>query len=101
MRLAALTWASDVALLLGAAKETNVEISAWAVSELTPENLEECIDSLNSSEIILLHPAPQDQFFESVVERLNKTIPIVSFGLDPALWTLSTVSSKIVSTVTA
>jgi len=101
MRLAALTWASDVALLLGAAKETNVEISAWAVSELTPENLEECIDSLNSSEIILLHPAPQDQFFESVVERLNKTIPIVSFGLDPALWTLSTVSSKIVSTENA
>ena len=51
MRLASLTWASDVALLLEAAKETKIDLEAWAVSELNDENVEDCIRSLNSAEV--------------------------------------------------
>ena len=101
MRLASLTWASDVALLLEAAKETEIDLEAWAVSELNDENVEDCISSLNSSEAILLHPCQQDRLFDKVIEKIDKKIPIISFGLDPALWSFSSVSAKIVSTVNA
>ena len=89
MRLASLTWASDVALLLEAAKETKIDLEAWAVSELNDENVEDCIRSLNASEAILLHPCQQDRLFDHVVEKIDKKIPLISFGLDPALWAIS------------
>lgn len=101
MRLASLTWASDVALLLAASRETNTEISAWAISELNEENLDECISSMNASEVILLHPSTNDPLFDRVFARLDKSIPIISFGQDPALWSFSSASSKIVSTLNA
>jgi len=62
MILASLTWASDVALLLRAVRETEIELQAWAVSELNDENVEDCISSLNGSEAILLHPASRTGF---------------------------------------
>ena len=99
MRLASLTWASDVALLLQAAKETEVELEAWAISELTEENVEDCISSLNAAEVILLHPCQQDSLFDHVIEKIDKKIPVISFGLDPAFWSFSSVSAKIVSTL--
>ena len=101
MRLASLTWASDVALLLQAARETEVELEAWAVSELTEENVEECISSLDSAEAVLLHPCQQDRLFDHVMEKIDRKIPIISFGLDPALRSFSSVPAKIVSTVNA
>ena len=101
MRLASLTWASDVALLLEAAKEAEIDLEAWAVSELNDENVEDCISSLNGSEAILLHPCQQDRLFDKVIEKIDEKIPIISFGLDPALWSFSSVSAKIVSTVNA
>lgn len=101
MRLASLTWASDVALLLAAARETDVQISAWTASELNDNNLAECIDSLNSADVILLHPAQQEPHYDSVLKRLDGRVPVISFGLDPALWSFSTVSARIVSTANA
>ena len=101
MRLAAFCWASDVALLLQAARETSTHLQVWAISELNDENLQECINSLNAAQAILLHPSRQDKLFDRVVEKIDQKIPVISFGLDPALWSFSTVSSKIVSTVNA
>jgi len=101
MRLASLTWASDVALLLEAANEMKIELLAWVVSELNDEKVEDCINSLNTAEAILLHPCQQDRLFDRVVEKIDKNIPIISFGLDPALWSHSSVSTRIVSTVNA
>ncbi len=101
MRLASLTWASDVALLLEAAKETKIDLEAWAVSELNDENVEDCISSLNGSEAILIHPCQRDRLFDKVIEKIDKKTPIISFGFDPALWSFSSVSAKIVSTVNA
>jgi len=40
MRLAAFCWASDVALLLQAARETGTFLQVWAISELNEENLQ-------------------------------------------------------------
>ena len=101
MRLASLTWASDMALLLGAAEETRIELAAWCVSELNEDNIEDCIQSLNSAEAVLLHPCQQDCLFDRVVEKIDKRLPVISFGLDPALWSFSNVSAKIVSAVNA
>ncbi len=101
MRLAAFCWASDVALLLQAARETSIHLQVWAISELNDDNLQECINSLNAAQAILLHPSRQDPLFDRVVERIDRKIPVISFGLDPALWSFSTVSSKIVSTANA
>jgi len=101
MRVAALCWASDISLLLTAAEETSIPMQAWAVSSLSEEKLQECIGSLNSSDVILLHPAQNDPLFESVFQKIDKSIPVISFGLDPALWSFSNVSGKVVSTANA
>ena len=101
MRLAAFCWASDVALLLQAARETSSHLQVWAISELNDDNLQECINSLNAAQAILLHPSRQDPLFDRVVERIDRKIPVISLGLDPVLWSFSTVSSKIVSTANA
>jgi len=85
MRLASLTWASDVALLVEAAKEAKTELKAFAISDLGDENVEDCIRSLNLAEAILLHPSNQDPLFDRVVAGIDKKIPIVSFGFDPSL----------------
>ncbi|HUS75654.1 MAG TPA: cobaltochelatase subunit CobN, partial [Methanothrix sp.] len=101
MRLAALCWASDVSLLLQAARETSAHLQTWTISELHEERLQECINSLNAAQAIILHPSQQDPHFGSVVEKIDKKIPIISLGLDPAMWSFSTVSSRIVSTANA
>ncbi|MHB8117922.1 MAG: cobaltochelatase subunit CobN [Methanothrix sp.] len=101
MRLAAFCWASDVALLLQAARETGTHLQVWAISELNEENLQECINSLNAAQAILLHLSQNDKLFECVVEKIDPKIPVISLGLDPSLWSFSTVSSKIVSTANA
>jgi len=101
MRLASLTWASDVALLVEAARKTKTELKAFAVSDLSDENVEDCIHSLNLAEAILLHPPHQDPLFDRVVAGIDKKIPIVSFGFDPSLWSFSSVPAKIVSTINA
>jgi hypothetical protein len=93
MRLASLNWASDVSLLLEAARATSSRISTWTVSELNDQSIEECISSLNNAEAILLHPTASDPLFSQVYDRIDKKKPIVSFGLDPSLWTFSTVPS--------
>ncbi|NMC09706.1 MAG: cobaltochelatase subunit CobN [Methanothrix sp.] len=101
MRLASLTWASDVALLLEAAQETKIELAAWAVSDLNEGNIDDCINSLNVAEAILLHPCEQDCLFDRVLEKIDKNIPIISFGLNPSLRSLSNVSAKISTAVNA
>ncbi|VVB72269.1 CobN/Magnesium Chelatase [uncultured archaeon] len=103
MRLASLTWASDVALLLEAENVTKIELLAWSVSKLNKENISECISSLNSAEAILVHPCQQDCLFDQVMDGIDKKIPVISFGLDPALRSFSStlVSAKIISTVNA
>ena len=57
--------------------------------------------SLNAAEVILLHPSHQDTLFSRMVESIDKGIPVISFGHDPALWSFSNVRAEIVSTVNA
>ena len=96
MRLRALTWASDKALLLEAARDLSFDLQAWAISELDDENLQGCLESLQEGDVILLHPS-QDPLFDRVLESLKKGIPVVSFGFDPALWSYSSVPAALCS----
>jgi cobaltochelatase CobN len=100
MRLRALVWASDKALLLEAARDLSFDLQTWAISELDEENLEECRESLQDGDVILLHPS-QDPLFDRVLEGLKKGIPFISFGFDPTLWSYSSVPARIVSAVNA
>ncbi|OPY53498.1 MAG: cobaltochelatase subunit CobN [Methanosaeta sp. PtaU1.Bin060] len=90
-----------MALLLQAASDLGIDLEAWSVSDLCDENLADCIRSLQEAEVILLHPPHQDRLFDEVLSQINKNIPVVSFGFDPALWSFSNVSSKVLSTVNA
>jgi len=101
MRLGSLTWASDKGLLLEAAHDLGVDLTAWSVSELNEGNVEECIRSLQEAEIVILHPSMQELLFERVVKAIDKRIPVISFGFDPSLWSFSTVPAKIVTTANA
>ncbi len=100
MRIRTLTWGSDMALLVEAASDLGIDLRAWSVSKLSNENLEECIKSMDQAEVILLHPS-QDPLFDRVLEGIDKSIPVISFGSDPTLWSFSNISSRIVSAVNA
>jgi len=75
MRLASLTWASDVALLLEAAKETNIELAAWAVSDLNEGNIEDCISSLNMAEASCFIPASRTVSSIACLKKLTRIFP--------------------------
>ncbi|MDM7912004.1 MAG: cobaltochelatase subunit CobN, partial [Methanotrichaceae archaeon] len=102
MRLRTLTWGSDMALLVEAARELDIDLVARSVSDLDEDNVDECVQVLCEGDVILLHPS-QDSLFDKVVEGVGKAahVPVVSFGFDPSLWNFSTVSARIVSTVNA
>jgi cobaltochelatase CobN len=104
MRLRALTWGSDMALLVKAAGELDIDLVARSVSELDEDSVDECVQMLSEGDVILLHPS-QDSLFDKVVEGVGKAapvhVPVVSFGFDPSLWGFSNVPARIVSTVNA
>jgi len=100
MRLRALTWASDLALLVKAAEELSLDLKGWSISDLEQSNLNNCITSLREGDVILVHPS-DNPLFSQVMEQIGKEIATISFGFDPTLWKLSNVSPKIVSTVNA
>ncbi|MDH7596942.1 MAG: cobaltochelatase subunit CobN [Methanothrix sp.] len=99
MRVRALTWASDKALLVQAGAELGIDLKAWSVQELLdPDTLEECRRSLNEADVILVHPTHDGRFDE----LLETGKPVIAFGFDPALWSFSRgVSQKVVATVNA
>ncbi|HWQ19797.1 MAG TPA: cobaltochelatase subunit CobN [Methanotrichaceae archaeon] len=102
MRLGAVTWGSDMVLLIQAARDLGIDLKIWSVQDLDrPGGLEDCLRSLEGVEAILLHPASQEEDFQEILDRLGAKVPIVSFGHDQALWSLSNVPSTLVAVVNA
>lgn len=99
MRLRALTWASDKALLVQAASTLGIDLKAWSVQDLSDTSaLEECKRSMQDADVILVHPMHDGRFDDLIVPGK----PVISFGFDPALWSFSRgVSQKVVATVNA
>lgn len=99
MKVTTITWGSDMPLLIEAAKELKIEMNAWSTHEMEDEKKrEDCIKSFEGTEVILLHPS-NDGFWDEIIERLNKDVPIISFGYHQSSWSPSNVSLKVVSTV--
>ncbi len=99
MKIATITWSSELPLLLQGAKEIGLDIEAWSSSQLAdPEDLKECIESLSEAQIILLHPS-SDACWDEIVPALDPKWLVISFGRDPSHWALSTVSLEITTTV--
>ncbi len=95
MRLISITWASDVALLVEAAGNLGADLVAWTTVDLeVPEKLEQCIESL--ADPILLHPTHEFEWGE-VLGSADEGVPVVVFGHDPSLWSLSTIPLRVVS----
>ncbi|MDD2836131.1 MAG: cobalt chelatase, partial [Methanothrix sp.] len=98
MKIATITWSSELPLLLQGAKEIGQDIEAWSSSQLAdPRDLKKCIESLSEAQIILLHPS-SDACWDEIVPALDPKWLVISFGRDPSHWALSTVSLVITTT---
>ncbi len=99
MKLATITWSSELPLLLQGAKVIGLDIEAWSSSQLAdPRSLEKCIESLKEAQIILLHPS-SDACWDEIIPALDPKSLVISFGRDPSHWMLSTVSLEITTMV--
>lgn len=99
MRVRSITWASDVALLLEAAKNLGIDLKAATTSELEGQDVAtQCREFLGDAEVILLHPSHEGPW-DDIAESLDGSVPVVSFGRDPSHWSMSNVSLETVATV--
>ncbi|MHC1636084.1 MAG: cobaltochelatase subunit CobN, partial [Candidatus Methanospirareceae archaeon] len=98
-KIVAITWVSDIPLLVEAAKEIGVELNAWSVYDMEDEDKrEKCIRCIEEADIILYHPS-KEYFWDEVIEKYKKDVPIISFGHEVSFWTYSNVPLEVVSTV--
>ncbi len=101
MKLAAITWGSDMALLINACKELGVELNVWSTYDVEEEKKrKECIKSLGDADILILHPT-NEAYWDEIIEGLDKEVPTISFGHDSSYWSLSNVPLDVVATVNA
>ena len=72
MKLVAITWGSDMALLINACKELGVALNVWSTYEVEDaRKRKECIKSLGEADIILLHPS-NEAHWDEIIEGLDK-----------------------------
>ncbi len=101
MKITAVMWGSDMPLLIEASKELGIELSAWSTHDVEDDaKREDCIKSFEQADVILLHPS-NEEFWDELIERLNKDVPTISFGHDSSFWQLSNVPLEVVATVNA
>jgi len=101
MKITSITWGSDISLLAEACAELGMEISAWSARDIEDEEKRRrCTQSFEHADVIILRPT-NDAVWDDVIGTLDRNVPIISFGYDPAFWQLSNVSLKITATVNA
>ena len=101
MKITAVMWGSDMPLLIEASKELGIELSAWSTHDVEDDaKREDCIKSFDQADVILLHPS-NEEFWDELIERLNKDVPTISFGHDSSFWQISNVPLEVVATVNA
>jgi cobaltochelatase CobN len=89
MKIATITWSSELPLPVQAAKEVGLDIEAWSSSQFAdPRDLEKCLESLKDAQTILLHPS-SEACWDEIVPALDPKSLVISFGLDPSHWALS------------
>ncbi|MFZ2070999.1 MAG: cobaltochelatase subunit CobN [Halobacteriota archaeon] len=101
MKITAVTWGSDMGLLINACKELGIELNVWSTHDVEEaEKRKACIKSFEHADLILLHPS-NERYWEELIERMNRAVPTVSFGHDTTFWSLSNVPLEVVATVNA
>ena len=102
MKIAIVAWGSELLQFSSAAQEAGIDLSMWQVHELRddPEQREECIESCNGADVVLIHLS-HDPIWDEILSELREGIPVISFGYTDASWSASTVPLSIVSTVSA
>lgn len=101
MKVTAITWGSDLPLLIEAGKELGIELNAWSTHDVEEEQKRKaCIKSFERADVILLHPSNEKQWDE-IIASLNEEVPAISFGHVSSFWSLSNVSLGVVATVNA
>jgi len=101
MKVTAVTWGSDMALLVNACKELGIELNVWSTHDVEDEEKrKECIKSFAQADIVLLHPS-NEEYWDEIIGGLNKGVPTIPFGHDSSFWSLSNVSLEVVATVNA
>ncbi|MDI6810776.1 MAG: cobaltochelatase subunit CobN [archaeon] len=101
MKVTAVIWGSEMALLINACTELGIELNAWSSHDVEEEKKrKECIKSFVRADIILLHPS-NEEHWDELIESLRKDVPTISFGHDTTFWSLSNVPLEVVATVNA
>ncbi|MDI6885692.1 MAG: cobaltochelatase subunit CobN [archaeon] len=101
MKVTAVIWGSDMALLINACKELGIELNAWPDHDMEEEKKrKECIKSFERADVILLHPS-NEEHWDELIESLRKDVPTISFGHDTTFWLLSNVPLEVVAAVNA
>jgi len=99
MKLVSITWSSELPLLLQGARELSIDLEAWSYTQLDdPIQMERCLESLKSAQMILIHPS-NDPCWDEIIPTLGPGTPVISFGRDPSLWTAANVPIELTFTV--
>ncbi|MDD1685795.1 cobaltochelatase subunit CobN [Methanoregula sp.] len=105
MKLTAIMWGSYSPILKRAAETTGVDLTIYPnrVLDDSPEKVEEALESMKMSDVVLLYHT-SDMFWEQIdkeIKRIGKTIPVISLGYEPSFFAYSSVSPAIVTTCQA
>ncbi|MBA5942094.1 MAG: cobaltochelatase subunit CobN [Methanophagales archaeon] len=88
---------------MNACRELGIELNVWSTHDVEEKKKrKECIKSLANAnaDVILLHPSNAEHWDE-IAERLNKEVPVVSFGHNSSFWSLSNVPLEAAATINA
>jgi cobaltochelatase CobN len=99
MKLVSITWSSELPHLMQGARELSFNLEAWSYTQLDdPVQLEKCLKSLKSAQMVLIHPS-NDPCWDEIIPSLSPSTPVISFGRDPSLWTVANVPMDTTLTV--
>jgi cobaltochelatase CobN len=103
MKIASITWKSDIPPLVKASNELGIALDARSIHDLEEESERDAyIKSLGLADFVLLHPSHENACaWDELIKKVNNNTPIISLGYDPSFWSLSNVSLEVVSTVNA
>ncbi len=101
MKITAVLWGSEIPMFREASQRTGIDAETWATFRLKEhEVFGECMESLMSADVIILHPT-QDAYWDELIAGLLPGIPVISFGFDQSHWAASTVPVRVTSSVNA
>lgn len=98
MKISGIIWGGELPLITQACKNQGVDHNFFtSIVARNPEKLEEILAHLESSDLFLIHPST-DPFWDELIPKIPKSIPVIPIGYDQEGLSASTVDLKIAIT---